>query len=218
MEQNHNQDKTLVNKKTRIVNVYDDVEKLIKKKEELTEDEKKELEKKKIKGDKHKLKKDNIFIKNNQDDDDEYYDNNFVKPNTQTYHGIYIEEMQDQFSFNIKMDLQDFVYNTLKTKTNYAFPNVKRKPSKANFNSYFEALIKNKDNNDFLSHELFLELAYYFTNTGSKDRYNSVTLNKMFELLDKKWAILIMNELVNKTNKKKLLDYFNEINNDNKCV
>lgn len=81
--------------------------------------------------------------------------------------------------------LEEKVYEVLSEKTEINFLNNRRKPSKIDFNIYYQLLKEELDEYSFTNVELFNTLSVYFSDN---------TFN-MFKLLDKKWVNLILSEL-----------------------
>lgn len=143
---------------------------------------------------KHKLSYDSIF-KGKKDDD--------VADETNHYRheGFEIDRMSsnwetkyDNAEYNRLKELKEVVYDLIITKTDINLKSNRRKPSRTNFNIHYDMLIENLDMSKFSYGEVFLEFAYYF----SESEYN------MFKLLDQKWGTIIVKELSTKYNIKKI--------------
>lgn len=146
------------------------------------------LSKHKMEG-KHSLKYDTIFKgkkdENISDVDIEsvsfYYKDNIEVDKSSNYH---LESINNEEYIRSK-HVKEKVYHVLKSNTNINFSNNRRKPSKIDFNHYYE-LLKNKlINEKFTNVELFNELSFYFSDN----------LFNMFKLLDNKWRNQIIQEL-----------------------
>lgn len=114
---------------------------------------------------------------------------------------ISIEHHQDNFQYEVGSLVYDEAYNNyeqdrkrkitkrvhevLTDKTDIKLQANRRKPSKDAFNKYFILLKKELQEEKFTNIEIFVELAYYF----------SENLLSIFELLDNKWRSLIITEL-----------------------
>ena len=81
--------------------------------------------------------------------------------------------------------LKQKLYDILTENTGINFLNNRRKPSRSDFNQYYNLLRDNLKDESFTNIELFNELAVYFSDN----------LFNMFKLLDKKWRNLIIFEL-----------------------
>ncbi len=140
---------------------------------------------------KHSLKHDSIFkgkkdeINDELDDTycDEFYKDNIEVDKTSDYYTEFIENE----SYIRTKRIKEKVYEVLKTKTSICFKNNRRKPSKMDFNTYYDILKENLIEENFTNIELFNELAFYFSDN----------LFNMFKLLDKKWRNIIISELEN---------------------
>lgn len=90
--------------------------------------------------------------------------------------------------------LKEIVYKIIIEKTEINIKNNRRKPGRLDFNRYFEIIVNNMDMRDYSHAEIFLELSWYFSeNTFS-----------MFKLLEPKWGAVIVRELSQKYNIKKI--------------
>ena len=160
------------------------------------EDEKKEddaendivLSKHKLEG-KHSLKYDSIFKGKKEDPLDEddmdgfalYHKESIEVDKSSNY---YFESIDNEAYVRTKL-VKERVYAVLSDNTSLNFLNNRRKPSRVDFNEYFNLLKKHLDNESFTNIELFNELAVYFSDN----------LFNMFKLLDNKWRNQIINEL-----------------------
>lgn len=148
------------------------------------------LSKHKVEG-KHSLKYDSIFKGKKEDplDENDYSGDNFTNFNkdtieidkTSTYH----QESMNNEAYIRGKQVKEKVYNVLKEHTNINFMNNRRKPSRVDFNSYYELLKKHLKQESFTNVELFNELSVYFSDN----------LFNMFKLLDNKWRNMIIDEL-----------------------
>ena len=136
---------------------------------------------------KHSLKYDTIF-KGRKEDPLTEDDLDFG------YHvdRIEIEKGTDQWSESMDNEnyvrsriVKEKVYSLLKDKTNLNFLNNRRKPSKIDFNKYFQILNLGLKSEGFSSIEIFNELSVYFSDN----------LFNMFKLLNNKWRNIIISEL-----------------------
>jgi hypothetical protein len=168
-----------------------------KKNEDVDEDEESNvLSKHKIEG-KHALKHDSIFKGKKEDpitDEDPdntstYFNSNIEVDRSSVYHN----ESMDNESYVRSKLVKEKVYEVLKEHTSLNFLNNRRKPSKVDFNNYYNLLLENLKSDSFTNVELFNELAVYFSDN----------LFNMFKLLDNKWRNLIINELQDHIGKNK---------------
>lgn len=86
-----------------------------------------------------------------------------------------------------RRNLSQNIYDLLKEKTDIDFNANRRKPNKVTFNTYYKMLL-NEIGKTYTKSEIFVELAYYFTDN----------IFNMYKLLDKKYAIGIIEELKDK--------------------
>jgi hypothetical protein len=146
------------------------------------------LSKHKIDG-KHSLKYDSIFKGKKEDPllDTDSEISSFSK-------GDVIEVDKSSYQHNESMNSEDYfrsklikekVYNALSKNTNLNFLNNRRKPSRVDFNSYYNLLYNELKSDSFTNVEIFNELSFYFSDN----------LFNMFKLLDNKWRNLIIDEL-----------------------
>jgi hypothetical protein len=141
----------------------------------------------KIEG-KHSLKYDSIFRgkKDNIDENETESIISYNKDSIELDKGStqYQESMNSEYYFRSKL-VKEKVYEVLKEKTNLNFLNNRRKPSRVDFNNYYELLKNNLKSESFTNVELFNELSVYFSDN----------LFNMFKLLDNKWRNDIIQEL-----------------------
>lgn len=146
------------------------------------------LSKHKVEG-KHSLKYDSIFKGKKEDplDDDDldgfalYHKESIEVDKSSNY---YFESIDNESYVRSKL-VKERVYAVLSEHTELNFMNNRRKPSKIDFNHYFN-LIKNElESESFTNIELFNELAVYFSDN----------LFNMLKLLDNKWRNQIFKEL-----------------------
>lgn len=146
------------------------------------------LSKHKLEG-KHSLKYDSIFKGKKEDPLDEddlegfalYHKESIEVDKSSNY---YFESIDNESYVRSKL-VKERVYNVLSEHTELNFMNNRRKPSKIDFNQYFN-LIKNElEGESFTNIELFNELAVYFSDN----------LFNMLKLLDNKWRNQIFKEL-----------------------
>ena len=146
------------------------------------------LSKHKLEG-KHSLKYDSIFKGKKEDPLDEddmdgfalYHKESIEVDKSSNY---YFESIDNEAYVRTKL-VKEKVYSVLSDNTSLNFLNNRRKPSRADFNEYFNLLKKNLDGESFTNVELFNELAVYFSDN----------LFNMFKLLDNKWRNQIIAEL-----------------------
>lgn len=154
------------------------------------------LSKHKIEG-KHALKHDSIFKGKKEDpltDEDPdnistIYGGSIEVDKSSSYHH---ESMDNEAYVRSKL-VKEKVYEVLKEHTSLNFLNNRRKPSRVDFNNYYNILIDNLKQDSFTNVELFNELAVYFSDN----------LFNMFKLLDNKWRNTIIEELQDHIGKNK---------------
>jgi hypothetical protein len=147
------------------------------------------LSKHKLEG-KHSLKYDSIFKGKKEDPLDEegetssfeIYQKDTIEVDRSS--NYYFESIDNEKYIRAKQ-VKEKVYEVLSKNTTINFLNNRRKPSRTDFNQYYNTLKANLQNESFTNVELFNELAVYFSDN----------LFNMFKLLDKKWRNLIINEL-----------------------
>lgn len=158
-------------------------------KTDTTESEDVVLSKHKLEG-KHSLKYDSIFKGKKEDplDEDEgtgsfdlYHKDTIEVDRSSNY---YFESIDNEKYIRAKL-VKEKVYEVLEANTSINFLNNRRKPSRTDFNQYYNILKNNLQSESFTNVELFNELAVYFSDN----------LFNMFKLLDKKWRNLIITEL-----------------------
>jgi len=140
---------------------------------------------------KHSLKYDSIFKGKKEEPVDEddldgfslYYKDTIEVDKSSNY---YFESIDNENYIRSKL-VKDKVYKVLENNTNLSFLNSRRKPSRIDFNNYFNLLKIHLVDESFTNTELFCELAYYFSDN----------IFNIFKLLDNKWRNLIINELQN---------------------
>ena len=149
------------------------------------------MNKHKIPG-KHKLKYDSIFKGKKEEQPEEEH---VIGSN----HSEGFEIDRSSFEWQSKYDFEEYnrlkqlkqqIYDIIVEKTDINLKANRRKPGRADFNRYYEMLIDNLNMQVFSYSELFVELAFYF----SESTYN------MFKLLDQKWGTKIVKELSSKYN------------------
>ena len=146
------------------------------------------LSKHKLEG-KHSLKYDSIFKGKKEDPLDEddldgfaYYHKESIEVDKSS--NYYFESIDNEAYVRTKL-VKEKVYSILSDHTSINFLNNRRKPSRADFNEYFNLLKSNLESESFTNVELFNELAVYFSDN----------LFNMFKLLDNKWRNMIIAEL-----------------------
>lgn len=145
------------------------------------------LSKHKLEG-KHSLKYDSIFKGKKEEPLEEefmtfdtYQKDTIEVDKTSNY---YLESIDNENYVRSKL-VKERVYDVLLKNTSINFLNNRRKPSKIDFNEYYNILKVHLNGENFTNIELFNELSVYFSDN----------LFNMFKLLDKKWRNLIINEL-----------------------
>ena len=146
------------------------------------------LSKHKLEG-KHSLKYDSIFKGKKEDPVEEgdidpytnYYKDSIEVDKSSNY---YFESVDNESYIRQKL-VKERVYTILSEHTSINFLNNRRKPSRVDFNQYYELLRIQLKEESFTNVELFNELSVYFSDN----------LFNMFKLLDNKWRNLIINEL-----------------------
>jgi len=142
---------------------------------------------------KHSLKRDTIL--NGKVDEVEVegmetykQDMDYFSSHDPVEHGsIFEDESRNNEELANRRNLSQDIYTILKEKTNIDFNVNRRKPNKITFNSYYKMLL-NDVGKTYTKSEIFVELAYYFTDN----------IFNMYKLLDKKYAIGIIEELRDK--------------------
>lgn len=136
---------------------------------------------------KHSLGYDSIFKGKKQKADEEEDHNHFdgfrFDPST-----VYHQESFESADYYRQKELGEKVYQVITEKTDINIANNRRKPSRTDFNRYFQIVIDELQGEGFSMTELFAELAVYF----------SENLFNMYKLLDKKYGELILQELKDK--------------------
>ena len=146
-------------------------------KEEPSEEDEIVLSKHKMEG-KHSLKYDSIFKGKKEDPLDEsdpegfslYYKESIEVDKSSNY---YFESMDNENYIRTKL-IKEKVYIVLRDHTSMNFLNNRRKPSRIDFNNYYDLLKNNLLEESFTNIELFNELSVYFSDN----------LFNMFKLLD----------------------------------
>lgn len=149
------------------------------------------LSKHKVEG-KHSLKYDSIFKGKKEDpisEDEDIISDNYTDFNkdsieidkTSSYH----QESMNNEAYIRSKKAKEKVYKVLKEHTELNFMNNRRKPSRVDFNNYYNLLKTHLRDESFTNVELFNELAVYFSDN----------LFNMFKLLDNKWRNMIISEL-----------------------
>lgn len=142
----------------------------------------------------HSLKRDTIFKGKIVEDELSEYD--LYSTTNQDYDidnynlergSSYESETRNYEEYNYKKNLTIDIYTILEKKTDINFRDNRRKPKKEVFNVYF-CMCVDELNTKYTKSEIFVELAYYFTDH----------IFNMFKLLDKKNATSIILELKNK--------------------
>ncbi len=136
---------------------------------------------------KHSLEYDTIFkgkkeeITEDTDTSTTYHNDSFgYDPSSHYYH-----ETINNHDYIREKELKQKVYDVLIEHTEINFMNNRRKPSKTDFNEYYSLLKTHLSENNFTNTEMFIELAYYFSDN----------LFNMFKLLEPKWRNIVIDEL-----------------------
>jgi len=147
------------------------------------------LSKHKMEG-KHTLKYDSIFKGKKEDpldeSDPEGYTGNYYKESIEVdkSSNYYFESIDNESYVRTKL-VKEKVYIVLSEHTSINFLNNRRKPSRNDFNNYYNLLKTHLTDESFTNVEIFNELSVYFSDN----------LFNMFKLLDNKWRNLIIFEL-----------------------
>jgi hypothetical protein len=146
------------------------------------------LSKHKLEG-KHSLKYDSIFKGKKEDPLDEDDMDGFALYHKDTIEvdkssNYYFESIDNEAYVRTKL-VKERVYAVLSENTELNFLNNRRKPSRSDFNQYFNLIKNNLESESFTNIELFNELAVYFSDN----------LFNMLKLLDNKWRNQIFKEL-----------------------
>lgn len=146
------------------------------------------LSKHKLEG-KHSLKYDSIFKGKKEEVTEEHdidgyglYQKDTIEVDKSS--SYYFESVDNEKYIRAKQ-VKEKVYAVLSENTSINFLNNRRKPSRSDFNQYYNLLKLNLKDESFTNVEIFNELAVYFSDN----------LFNMFKLLDKKWRNLIISEL-----------------------
>lgn len=136
---------------------------------------------------KHSLQYDTIFkgkkeeVTEDTDTSTTYHNDSFSHdPSSNYYH-----ETINNHDYIRERELKQKIYDVLIEHTDINFMNNRRKPSKTDFNEYYRLLKDKLKEDNFTSTELFIELAYYFSDN----------LFNMFKLLEPNWRDLVIDEL-----------------------
>ena len=147
------------------------------------------LSKHKLEG-KHSLKYDSIFKGKKEDPLDEedgmgYFETHHKEAIEVDRSSNYYFESIDNEKYIRSKQVKERVYEVLEKNTSINFLNNRRKPSRSDFNQYYNILKDNLQSESFTNVELFNELSVYFSDN----------LFNMFKLLDKKWRNILILEL-----------------------
>lgn len=166
----------------------DDLDFIEKEEPKSTEEDEIVLSKHKLEG-KHSLKYDSIFKGKKEtplDEDDldgfAFYHKETIEVDKSS--NYYFESIDNESYVRSKL-VKERVYGILVEHTSLNFMNNRRKPSRADFNGYYNLLKVHLESESFTNIELFNELAVYFSDN----------LFNMFKLLDNKWRNMIISEL-----------------------
>jgi hypothetical protein len=139
---------------------------------------------------KHSLKYDSIFKGKKEDplSEEEYmggYDYYYKESIEVDKSSQYHHESIDNESYVREKLVKEKVYEVLKNHTDLNFTNNRRKPSKIDFNTYYELLRTKLNEESFTNVEIFNELSFYFSDN----------ILNMFKLLDSRWRNMVLKEL-----------------------
>ena len=143
---------------------------------------------------KHALKYDSIF-KGKKDDTnlDEYFiesaskNNNTFEPDSSSSYSFERDSPTEYTRLSqLKKDMYDIILDDIKLNLKSS----RRKPSRNDFNKYYNKLVDSLDMNTYSYSEVFMEFAYYFSDN----------IENMFKMLDKKWGGKIAIELSKRGN------------------
>lgn len=136
---------------------------------------------------KHSLKRDVIFYgkaNKKQDEDYETSESTSTSPCKMESGSLFEFEYRNNEEYVNQKQLSNDVLDVLSQYTQIDFTSNRRKPNKQTFNEYFILLLTHLKTKYTYS-ELFVELAYYFTDN----------IFNIFKILDKKYATIIIKEL-----------------------
>jgi len=146
---------------------------------------------------KHSLKRDTIFngkVTENTNEEYDFYgqtgemtDYSFGSDSPLERGTLFEEESRNLDDFSNRRNLAKDVFDHLRDKTDIDFKSNRRKPNKIVFNGYYKMLL-NEIGKNYTKSEIFVELAYYFTDN----------IFNMYKLLDKDYAMGIIDELRDK--------------------
>ena len=139
---------------------------------------------------KHSLKRDVIFYgkaNKKQDEDYETSESSSSTPCKMESGSLFEFEYRNNEEYVNQKQLSNDVLDILSQYTQIDFTSNRRKPNKQTFNEYFILLLTHLKTKYTYS-ELFVELAYYFTDN----------IFNIFKILDKKYATIIIKELKTK--------------------
>jgi len=156
---------------------------------------------------KHSLKHDSIFRSTKQEkkqnEEDNFYQHIIDTNNTEfnisdDLHGEDDESNPSSINYYRSNKLKSKIRKLLQDNTQVKMDSKKRKPSKVDFNKYYEMIVNELSEYGYLKLEIFIELAGYFT----LENYWNI-----FKLLDKKYSDVIVNELSEKYGVKEKINY-----------
>lgn len=135
---------------------------------------------------KHKLNYDTIFKGKKQEPLEEDYTIGYFNDDfSYDPQSHYYFETQNNDEYVSNKNLKDSIYKILVEKTDLNFKTSRRKPSKKDFNKYYDLLVTELEDDAYTNIEIFNELSYYFSDN----------LFNMFKLLNSKWRNTILEEL-----------------------
>ena len=156
---------------------------------------------------KHSLKNDVIFrtTKQERNEELEEFDHIIDTNNTEfsiadEIHGEDDEANPSSINYYRLNKLKSEIRKLLETYTTVKMDAKRRKPSKSDFNAYFDMISKELNDYGYLKTEIFVELAGYFT---LQNYWN------IFKLLEKEYADVIIEELKDKYGIDDEIDYIN---------
>ena len=143
---------------------------------------------------KHKLKYDSIFKGKKNEVEEQPGSLHHIEGFDIDPFSISHSHRVDQAEYDRLKLLKETVYKLIVEKTEINIKNNRRKPGRMDFNRYFEIIVNNMDMRDYSHAEIFLELSWYF----------SENIFSMFKILEPKWGAVIVRELSQKYNIKKI--------------
>lgn len=166
------------------------------------------ISKHKIKG-KHALKYDKIFKGKKDENENDEFESSYIE--FENGNQIFESDSSTSYFFEKEnpdeavrlFDLKNDVYEVLVNKLRIDISTSRRKPSKEEFNMYYDILVRTLDLTKYNHMEIFVDLAYYFSDT----------IENMFKMLDEHWGAVIAKELLGKVKQNEIpnideIDFF----------